>query len=86
MQGDGGGVGDEHAVVFVLPADMDSSAAPKPTNPNVSITTMPPTLSAAVRYSGRWSQSSSNDGEWMSFDENDDQVAADGARAAVAVC
>lgn len=50
--------GDEHAVAFVLPAEMESSAAPTPTNPNVSITTMPPTLSAAVRYSGRWSQSS----------------------------
>lgn len=50
--------GDEHAVAFVLPASMSSEAAPAPTNPSVSIAELPATLSAAVRYSGRWSQSS----------------------------
>ena len=47
-----------YAVAFVLPASMTQEAAPEPTDPRVSIRTVPPSLAAAARYSGRWSQDS----------------------------
>jgi len=47
-----------YAVAFVLPASMTEEAAPEPTDPRVSIRTVPPSLAAVARYSGRWSQDS----------------------------
>ncbi len=47
-----------YAVAFVLPAAMTEETAPEPTDPHVSIRTVPPRLAAVTRYSGRWSQDS----------------------------
>lgn len=47
-----------YAVAFVLPASMSEETAPEPTDPHVSIRTVPPSLAAVTRYSGRWSQDS----------------------------
>lgn len=47
-----------YVVAFVLPAAMTQETAPEPTDPHVSIRTVPPCLAAALRYSGRWSQDS----------------------------
>ncbi|MEO9140212.1 MAG: heme-binding protein [Jatrophihabitans sp.] len=48
----------EFVVAFVLPASMTEQTAPEPTDPHVSIRTVPPSLAAVTRYSGRWSQDS----------------------------
>lgn len=50
--------GNGYTVAFVLPASVAADQAPVPTNPNVTVRQVPPCLVAAVRYSGRWSQSS----------------------------
>ena len=50
--------GGGYAVAFVLPATMTEETAPEPTDPQVSIRTVPPSLAAVTRYSGRWSQDS----------------------------
>ncbi len=47
-----------YAVAFVLPASMTQDTAPEPIDPHVSIRTVPPSLAAVSRYSGRWSQDS----------------------------
>lgn len=47
-----------YAVAFVLPASMTAQTAPEPTDPNVRIRAVPPSLAAVQRYSGRWSQDS----------------------------
>jgi hypothetical protein len=47
-----------YAVAFVLPASMTEETAPEPTDPKVTIRTLPPSLAAVTRYSGRWSQDS----------------------------
>jgi hypothetical protein len=47
-----------YAVAFVLPASMTEEAAPEPTDPQVSIRTVLPSLAAVTRYSGRWSKDS----------------------------
>ena len=47
-----------YAVAFVLPASLTAETAPEPTDPNVRIRTVPPSLAAVTRYSGRWSQDS----------------------------
>jgi len=47
-----------YAVAFVLPASMTAETAPEPTDPNVRIRTVPASLAAVSRYSGRWSQDS----------------------------
>ena len=47
-----------YTVAFVLPASMTAETAPEPTDPEVTIRTVPPTLAAAAGYSGRWSQAS----------------------------
>jgi hypothetical protein len=44
-------------VAFVLPSAMTQDDAPQPTDPIVTLRTVEPTLTAATRYSGRWSQS-----------------------------
>ena len=47
---------DSYRVAFVLPADLTAATAPEPTNPAVTIRTVPESTSAAVRFSGRWSE------------------------------
>lgn len=47
-----------YTVAFVLPASMTEQTAPEPTNPDVVIRTVYPSLAAATRYSGRSSQAS----------------------------
>jgi hypothetical protein len=47
-----------YAVAFVLPAAMTEESAPEPTDPKVTIRTVPSSLAAVTRYSGRWSQDS----------------------------
>jgi hypothetical protein len=47
-----------YTVAFVLPATMTAQTAPEPTNPKVVIRTVPSSLAAAARYSGRWSRAS----------------------------
>ena len=44
-----------YAVAFVLPASLTAATAPAPTDPKVRIRTVPPSLAAVARYSGRWS-------------------------------
>ena len=51
------GAGRSFTVSFVLPAGMTADTAPQPTDERVGLRAVPPTLSAAVRYSGRWSAS-----------------------------
>lgn len=48
----------EYVVAFVLPAAMTADTAPVPTDSQVRIRAVPERLAAAVRYSGRWSESS----------------------------
>lgn len=50
--------GDAHAVAFVLPSDLDAEHAPAPDNPEVMVRAVPATTTAALGYSGRWSQDS----------------------------
>ena len=47
-----------YAVAFILPASMTEETAPRPTDPDVRLRTVPPSLAAVTRYSGRWSQDS----------------------------
>ncbi|MGO4340303.1 SOUL family heme-binding protein [Pedococcus sp. 2YAF34] len=49
--------GRSFTVSFVLPAGMTAETAPQPADDRVSLRTVPPAVSAAVRYSGRWSAS-----------------------------
>ena len=44
-------------VAFVLPADVTEETAPVPTDERVHLRTVPPSLAAAIRYSGRWTES-----------------------------
>jgi hypothetical protein len=44
-------------VSFVLPSGMTADTAPLPADARVSLRAVPPTLTAAIRYSGRWSGS-----------------------------
>lgn len=47
----------DHVVAFVLPASLTAQEAPVPTNPEVRVKAVSERLVAAVRYSGRWSES-----------------------------
>lgn len=49
--------GGEHVVAFVLPASLTAATAPVPTDPRVRVRQVPDRVAAAVRYSGRWSES-----------------------------
>lgn len=55
LQGDGT---PKFRVAFVLPEDFTSENAPWPSNPNVRLRTVPESLAAAIRFSGRWSAGS----------------------------
>lgn len=50
--------GDEFLVAFVLPAAMTAASAPTPTDPHVRLRTVPARLSATIRFTGRWTDSS----------------------------
>ena len=47
----------EFVVAFVLPESMSHESVPVPTNPDVSIRSVPECLSAVVSYRGRWTES-----------------------------
>ncbi|HYN68552.1 MAG TPA: heme-binding protein [Ornithinibacter sp.] len=47
-----------YVVAFVLPAAMTVDSAPVPTNPEVTVRSVPECLAAAVSYSGRWTRAS----------------------------
>jgi hypothetical protein len=44
-------------VAFVLPMGLTAQTAPEPADERVRLRAVPPTLTAAIRYSGRWSGS-----------------------------
>ncbi len=47
-----------YTVAFVLPEMITSDTAPEPVRPEVSVRLVPEGLSAATKYSGRWTQAS----------------------------
>jgi len=49
---------DDYRIQFVLPAGLTLETAPPPTDPAVRLLVVPPTTAAAIRFSGRWSESS----------------------------
>jgi hypothetical protein len=49
---------DDYRIAFVLPAGLTFETAPPPTDPAVRLRVVPPTTAAAIRFSGRWSESS----------------------------
>ncbi len=52
-----GDVGAERfRLAFVLPEGFTLENAPQPTDPRVSLRSVPPTVAAAHRYRGRWSE------------------------------
>jgi hypothetical protein len=51
------GSGGNYTVAFVLPASIDEASAPTPARREVSLRTVPARLVAAVRFTGRWSES-----------------------------
>ena len=53
----GGGDAAEYTVAFVLPAGTTAESAPVPTNPDVTIRTVPGSLTAALSFSGGGSES-----------------------------
>lgn len=50
--------GGEHAVAFVLPASLSADDAPTPDDQAVLVRELPATTTAAMAYSGRWTQDS----------------------------
>jgi hypothetical protein len=60
-------------VAFVLPAGLTAQTAPEPADERVTLRAVPPTLTAAIRYSGRWSGSA--------FEEHRDRLLAAVGRA-----
>ena len=46
-----------YVVAFVLPSTMTADSAPFPTDPQVRVRAVSERLAAAVRYSGRWTES-----------------------------
>jgi hypothetical protein len=62
-----------YTVAFVLPSGLTAQSAPEPTDPRVSLRTVPPVLAAAVGYSGRWTRSG--------YDEHRDRLLEAVARA-----
>ena len=52
------GSGGNYTVAFVLPSTMNEASAPVPTSNEVSLRTVAGRLVAALRFRGRWSESS----------------------------
>ena len=48
--------GDTFRVAFVLPEGMTADTAPQPTDPRVTLRTVPESVSAVIRFSGTWSE------------------------------
>ena len=67
-----GASADSFRVAFVLPADLTADTAPRPTNPRVSLRTVPESRVAVTRYRGRWTQ----DGYTKHLDELRAAIAA----------
>lgn len=51
------GEAGDYIVAFVLPSSLTAQTAPEPTDPRVQVRVVPACDAAAIRYSGRWSQS-----------------------------
>ncbi len=49
--------GDRHVVGFVMPAGETLQTLPEPEDPAVSLREVPEEVAAAMRYSGRWTES-----------------------------
>ena len=49
--------GDRHVVGFVMPAGETLETLPEPEDPAVSLREVPEEVAAAMRYSGRWTES-----------------------------
>ena len=54
-------VSGQQVVAFVLPSSVTAASAPTPVDSRVVIREIPPSLTAATRYSGRWSRSGYNE-------------------------
>ena len=54
-------VSGQQVVAFVLPSSVTAASAPTPVDSRVMIREIPPSLTAATRYSGRWSRSGYNE-------------------------
>lgn len=51
------GQAGDYIVAFVLPSSLTAQTAPEPTDPRVQVRLVPACDAAAIRYTGRWSQS-----------------------------
>jgi hypothetical protein len=49
---------EKYRVAFVLPASLTIETAPEPTSPRVHLRAVPESLAAALRFGGRWSETS----------------------------
>ena len=54
-------ISGRRVVAFVLPSSVTATSAPTPVDSRVMIREIPPSLTAATRYSGRWSRSGYNE-------------------------
>ena len=77
VQQPGDATDGSHRVAFVLPAGLSEDTAPRPTNPQVHLRTVPESVVAAIRYRGRWTE----DGYRQHLEELRAAVAAAGLAA-----
>lgn len=54
--GDVGQGPSDHLIAFVLPAEFTLETAPQPTDPSVRVREVPASTTAAIRFSGRWTE------------------------------